>query len=189
MIRVHVAASTPVARAGLEAVVRTERDFDLVGEDDVADVVVHDSEVRHSAEHTSAPIVLLAGDATRSIAGLLRNGVRAVLPQDATPAQIIAAIYAVAAGLAVVPAEEAATAIPQAMPETRSEPPPEPLTPREMQVLEMLAEGIGNKEIAARLGISDHTAKFHVNSILAKLNAGSRTEAVTRGIRAGLIMI
>jgi DNA-binding NarL/FixJ family response regulator len=55
----------------------------------------------------------------------------------------------------------------------------EPLTPREMDVLEMLAEGLSNKMIAHRLSISDHTAKFHVNSILAKLNAGTRTEAVT----------
>jgi DNA-binding NarL/FixJ family response regulator len=65
----------------------------------------------------------------------------------------------------------------------------EPLTPREMDVLEMLAEGLSNKMIAHRLSISDHTAKFHVNSILAKLNAGTRTEAVTRGIRLGLIKI
>ena len=56
-------------------------------------------------------------------------------------------------------------------------------------VLEMLAEGLSNKMIAHRLSISDHTAKFHVNSILAKLNAGTRTEAVTRGIRLGLIKI
>jgi DNA-binding NarL/FixJ family response regulator len=53
----------------------------------------------------------------------------------------------------------------------------------------MLAEGLSNKMIAHRLSISDHTAKFHVNSILAKLNAGTRTEAVTRGIRLGLIKI
>ena len=65
----------------------------------------------------------------------------------------------------------------------------EALTPREMDVLEMLAEGLSNKMIAHRLSISDHTAKFHVNSILAKLNAGTRTEAVTRGIRLGLIKI
>ena len=65
----------------------------------------------------------------------------------------------------------------------------EALTPREMDVLEMLAEGLSNKMIAHRLSISDHTAKFHVNSILAKLHAGTRTEAVTRGIRLGLIKL
>ena len=63
------------------------------------------------------------------------------------------------------------------------------LTPREVQVLAMLAEGHGNKTIAWKLGISEHTAKFHVASILSKLNAGTRTEAVTLGIRRGLIMV
>ena len=63
------------------------------------------------------------------------------------------------------------------------------LSPRELDVLEMLAEGLSNKMIAHRLSISDHTAKFHVNSILAKLDAGTRTEAVTRGIRLGLIKL
>jgi DNA-binding NarL/FixJ family response regulator len=65
----------------------------------------------------------------------------------------------------------------------------EPLTPREAEVLGMLAEGHSNKSIAHRLGISEHTVKFHVTSIMGKLNAGSRTEAVTQGIRQGLIML
>ena len=65
----------------------------------------------------------------------------------------------------------------------------EPLTPREMEALEMLAEGLSNKQIAARLNISEHTAKFHVNSILSKLHAGTRTEAVIRGIRSGLVKV
>jgi DNA-binding CsgD family transcriptional regulator len=63
------------------------------------------------------------------------------------------------------------------------------LTPREIQVLAMLAEGHGNKTIAWKLGISEQTAKFHVASILSKLNSGTRTEAVTLGIRRGLILI
>ncbi len=65
----------------------------------------------------------------------------------------------------------------------------EPLTPREVQVLGLLAEGAGNKEIAARLNISEHTAKFHISSIFSKLGVSTRTEAVTRGYREGLIMI
>jgi DNA-binding CsgD family transcriptional regulator len=68
-------------------------------------------------------------------------------------------------------------------------PPAQPLTPREIEVLGMLAEGLGNKTIARRLGISEHTVKFHVGSILAKLDASSRTEAVTLGARRGLIML
>ena len=65
----------------------------------------------------------------------------------------------------------------------------EELTPREVEVLRMMAEGLGNKEIAARLGISDHTVKFHISSILAKIGASTRTEAVTLGIRMGLILL
>ena len=66
---------------------------------------------------------------------------------------------------------------------------PQTLTPRETEVLGMIADGLGNKIIAARLGISTHTVKFHIASIFAKLEAGSRTEAVTIGIRKGLLMI
>jgi DNA-binding NarL/FixJ family response regulator len=66
---------------------------------------------------------------------------------------------------------------------------PEPLTRREREVLQMLASGLGNKLIAARLVISEHTVKFHVASILGKLGAGSRTEAVSIGIRRGLVLL
>jgi DNA-binding NarL/FixJ family response regulator len=65
----------------------------------------------------------------------------------------------------------------------------EELTPRELQVLELLAEGLPNKVIARRLGISDHTVKFHVNAVLGKLGAQSRTEAVVRATRLGLILL
>src|SRR5205823_1464180 len=94
--------------------------------------------------------------------------------QDVTAEQIIAAVHAAAAGLHVTPVEEGLAFLPREPVEEIVE----PLTPREMDVLEMLAEGLSNKMIAHRLSISDHTAKFHVNSILAKLNAGTRTEAV-----------
>ena len=65
----------------------------------------------------------------------------------------------------------------------------ESLTPRESEVLVMMSEGLSNKMIAFRLGISEHTVKFHVQSVMAKLNAGTRTEAVMLGIRQGLIML
>ena len=65
----------------------------------------------------------------------------------------------------------------------------EALSPREIEVLGMMAEGIGNKEIAARLAISEHTVKFHVASIMGKLHAGTRTEAVMLGVRMGLILV
>jgi len=108
---------------------------------------------------------------------------------DVTAEQIIAAVHAAAAGLQVTPVEDGVGLLPRAQMHEPVEEIVEPLTPREMDVLEMLAEGLSNKMIAHRLSISDHTAKFHVNSILAKLNAGTRTEAVTRGIRLGLIKI
>jgi DNA-binding NarL/FixJ family response regulator len=76
---------------------------------------------------------------------------------------------------------------------TESEPDLKPasgvLTPREIEVLRLIADGASNKIIAHKLGISDHTAKFHVTSILSKLNAGSRTEAVTLGVRKGLVYL
>jgi DNA-binding NarL/FixJ family response regulator len=68
-------------------------------------------------------------------------------------------------------------------------PPATPLTPRELEVLRLMADGASNKIIAHRLGISDHTVKFHVTSILSKLNAGTRTEAVTLGVRQGLVYL
>jgi DNA-binding NarL/FixJ family response regulator len=116
-------------------------------------------------------------------------GARRTSSQDVTADQILAAVHAAAAGLQVMSVEEGAVFLPRSQMHVPVEEIVEPLTPREMDVLEMLAEGLSNKMIAHRLSISDHTAKFHVNSILAKLNAGTRTGAVTRGIRLGLIKI
>ena len=73
--------------------------------------------------------------------------------------------------------------------EAGRKPPATPLTPRELEVLRLMADGASNKIIAHRLGISDHTVKFHVASILSKLNAGTRTEAVMLGVRQGLVYL
>jgi DNA-binding NarL/FixJ family response regulator len=125
-------------------------------------------------------------------ADLFRNGLRAVLPNEATAEEIIAALSAVAAGLAVIPPEVINSLLSDAAqvnrPSTLSSE-GESLTSREMEVLEMIAEGLGNKTIAFKLGISEHTVKFHVSSIFSKLRASSRAEAVTLGIRRGLIML
>jgi DNA-binding NarL/FixJ family response regulator len=126
--------------------------------------------------------VLLASDPHPSTTlEAIRSGVRAVLSRDANPDQMIAAIQAVAAGLVVVQLEELGS--PRTVELT------EALTARETEVLGMMAEGLSNKVIAHRLGISEHTVKFHVTSIMGKLSAASRTEAVTRGIRQGLILL
>jgi len=129
----------------------------------------------------------------------LPTGVRAVLPRNVTRGELIAAIEAVAAGLFVVhPAADLLPALrprePDVGPGSNVVPPlnpqlVEPLTRREVEVLQLLAGGLSNKEIAARLNISEHTAKFHVASIMSKLGATSRTEAVTLGIRHGLVML
>jgi len=120
----------------------------------------------------------------------LRAGVRAVLPREVTPEQLRAALEAAAAGLVVVHRSEVDTFLPATV--GSSAPVDEllePLTRREREVLQMLAAGLANKEIAARLAISDHTVKFHVASILGKLGASTRTEAVSAGIRRGLVLL
>src|SRR5579885_1200453 len=105
MIRVHIAVSRPVARAGLEAMLRAQPDFEVADQERGADVVVTDT-APNGPQEAGAPIVLLADSTLATTSDLLRQAVRAVLPNDASPAQIIAAVYAAAAGLAVVPAED-----------------------------------------------------------------------------------
>jgi DNA-binding NarL/FixJ family response regulator len=117
-----------------------------------------------------------------------RLGVRALLSRDAGAAEILAAVETAAAGMAVVDPRELETLLSSnasapVSAETHT------LTARELEVLRMMAEGAANKTIAWKLGISDHTVKFHVASILGKLHAASRTEAVTVGVRKGLILL
>jgi DNA-binding NarL/FixJ family response regulator len=140
------------------------------------------------------PVILLVDNPGRRISEALPAGVRAVLPRNITPTEIVAAIEAVAAGLYVFhPADiDSIPALRPPQSETGpelGEPIVEHLTPREIEVLQLLSAGLGNKEIATRLNISEHTAKFHVASIMGKLGAATRTEAVTLGIRHGLVMI
>ena len=181
MIRVWIETSSTILRSGLRALL--ESGVGLEPADSLADA---DAVLREDAAGDDflahAPTVLLT-DASPS-ATLLRSGVRAILPRHAPAEQIVAALHAAATGLVAVPFE-ASRALSNTAPEAGAE----VLTPRELETLEMLAEGLSNKQIAYRLGISDHTAKFHVNSIFAKLEAGTRTEAVMRGIRLGLVKI
>ncbi|HEY6345882.1 MAG TPA: response regulator transcription factor [Bryobacteraceae bacterium] len=181
MTRVRIETTSAVTRAGLEALLASRPEIEIVDSASEADVVL--SEALEISE-SSAPIVpiVLLGDVTPHEG--LRAGARAVLGRDASPAQIAAALQAAAAGLIAVPAHDSGALAPPLAEESA-----EPLTPRELDVLEMLAEGLSNKMIAYRLSISEHTAKFHVNSILAKLNSGTRTEAVMRGVRLGLVKL
>jgi two-component system, NarL family, response regulator YdfI len=208
VIRLLIAAPSAIVRAGLESVGAQGSGIEVVGASGLAglsaaidrhqpDVVLAAVEAHHDeppedlialAARDGAPaIIVLAPDLQSSWTGdALRSGIRAVLPGDLGPREILAAVEAAAAGLVVLhPQDIPALVADRPLPAAQSQ----ALTPREIQVLAMLAEGHGNKTIAWKLGISEHTAKFHVASILSKLNAGTRTEAVTLGIRRGLILI
>ena len=189
-----------------------------VAEGVTPDVVIYDAErqgqeslaalrsfLDESDEDGGAPTFLLIGaEGSDWLRGFLRGGlVRAALPSVASGAEIIAAIEAIAAGLVALDVQTLAALFPPAASSVDdlsiAAPPGErsptdelmldALTARERGVLEMLAEGLSNKEIAGRMKISEHTVKFHVASIFAKLHVTTRTEAVMRGVRQGLIMM
>jgi NarL family two-component system response regulator YdfI len=134
------------------------------------------------------PILLLM-DAPNSalVTPALRAGIRGAIPSDATPQEIESAVHAVSAGLVVTTPTFLAELWPE--PQIFPEELAEPLSSRELEVLDLLAEGLSNKLIAHRLNISEHTVKTHVASIFAKLGASSRTEAVSQAIRRGLVML
>lgn len=198
---VVVVSADPLARAGLSALVSARPDLSLAGEASPPDAV------GRAAAHpgaallvdlgageaavglgallaTAAPLVALAFD-TAAAAAALRAGARAVLLRGATADAIAAALAAAARGLAVLdgPVADAFVRAPDPSGGV------EALTGREREVLSLLAEGLGNRAIASRLGISEHTAKFHVNSILGKLGASTRAEAIVRAARKGLVLI
>lgn len=179
MTRVLVVAQSAIARAGLESLLRATGQVDVIDSagGEGADVIVAEWDPASDPAPAAVPIVALT-DEPGVASEALRSGVRAVLPKQAPPSQIVAAIQAVAAGLLVLYPDD---------PRPRRE--NGPLTTREIEVLSMLADGDSNKIIAHRLGISEHTVKFHVTSIMSKLHAGSRTEAVTEGLRRGLILL
>jgi two-component system, NarL family, response regulator YdfI len=151
------------------------------------DVVVEQGEPQFEAVQT--PSVVLVDDPR----AVWRNEIpahderaRAVLSRDATADEIVAAVVAVAAGLVAVQPHTLAASMEFVTPGLADR---ERLSPRESEVLIQLARGAGNKQIAAALTISEHTVKFHLASIFAKLGVSSRTEAVTQGVRRGLIML
>ena len=213
MIRVFIIAASPLARAGLHdllaargvAVAGSAASIDALSDrapDTEIGVVLIDTSGDRSesmladladSDLASETSVVFLTD--RPAAGwsseALRSGVRAILPTDIAPDQLLAALQAASVGLVVLhPADMNATLPAAAAPASQSLAElAEPLTRREREVLQMLAAGLGNKEIAARLAISDHTAKFHVASILGKLGAATRTEAVALAIRRGLVLL
>ncbi|MGH9356649.1 MAG: response regulator transcription factor [Terriglobia bacterium] len=135
-------------------------------------------------------IALAAGPASLTPAELMQHGIAALLPRDATSEEIIAAVHAAAAGLVVLHPAMIDRDTEFVRPRRLAQGDPAPrLTARELEILQMLSGGLGNKEIAWQLKISEHTVKFHLSSIFTKLDVSSRAEAVSLGYRLGLILM
>jgi len=213
-ISVLVAATDNIVRAGLLVLVSAHVELTVVGsaigtdtltalvEELQPDVVLLELELDDDqsiaekllplrlAQQESAVVILVNAPQSEWTIEAIRLGVQAVLPRRAEGEEIIAAILAARVGLIVLHPDAIDSLVGFSPLVGRELPLPlVALTPREIEVLNMIAEGLGNKVIARRLGISEHTVKFHVSSIFTKLNAKSRTEAVTLGARQGLIML
>jgi DNA-binding NarL/FixJ family response regulator len=202
-IRIVVVAGDPLARAGLAALLAGQPGCEVVGhlpaDDQLAahlpvyrpEALVWDlgwepAEALETMEEVELPVVALLGD-EGAAAAAWAAGARALLLREARPEQVTAALKAVVNGLAVLePTLSGAFLLPL---QAAERPPAVELTPRERQVLQLMAEGLSNKAIALRLEISDHTVKFHINAIMSKLNAQSRTEAVVQATRLGLLLL
>ena len=215
MFSVMVHAENSVMRVGLESLIRSNKNLEVVGSSSNAvsllkqvkelqpDVVLlewlrEDDEPLWETLETvgsglSSPAIVVLADSEYNdwAADALNKGVRAILPRRSSTDEILAAVVAAAVGLVVLHSDLIEDLLPLKESPGSVLPtlPIQALTSREIEVLGMLALGLGNKTIASRLGISEHTVKFHVSSIFTKLNASSRTEAVTLGARLGLILL
>jgi DNA-binding NarL/FixJ family response regulator len=199
-VRVLVVGDDPLARGGLAALLGRRDELALVGEapaDEAAariatagpDAVLWDLGLEGGGGDAlggvaGAPVVALAATEPHA-AEALRAGARAVLLRGATGAALAGALVATARGLVVLEPTLAGDWLrpPDAPADSRG------LTAREREVLALLGEGLSNKTIAARLGISEHTAKFHVNAILGKLGVDRRAEAIVKAARLGLVVL
>jgi len=198
-------ADDPLARAGLAALLADVPDCEIVGQMSTVsltadlpldlftppDAIIWDMgwdpvEAVLDWPDMPAPVLALLSDGEQATA-VWQNGVRGILLRDMDTDKLLAAAQAIANGLVVVESQLAAALLPLTGNDDFA--PDDPLTPRELEVLQRLAEGLTNKAIAQELGISEHTVKFHVNAIMGKLHAQSRTEAVVRATRLGLILL
>ena len=202
MTNVFVAATTPTMRAGLRALL-LHTDTQVVDEGSAltnaamrlayVDVfVMADDQLLADAAHDlseseALALVVLSDEAqtVRMLQSLPLRGWGIVSP-EATTAELEAAIKAVEQGLIVLPPTLAEQHFTQ---RAIVDEPAEPLTTREQEVLDLISQGLSNKLIAQRLSISEHTVKFHISSLYTKLGASSRTDAVSRGARRGLITL
>lgn len=202
MIRVAIVSPNHALRVGLREVLGSHVNIKVIGEsaslenikDSETEVIVFTSvsSVVLQNEYKDAAILFLTDD-VESIRPLLNSKVRTwgLLSADATEDELVAAVLAVGEGLWV----GAPGLVGELMRMPRSgeslggDVLIEPLTAREKEVLQLMAQGLANKQIAFSLGISEHTVKFHLSSLYAKLGISSRTEAVRRGIELGLISL
>ena len=208
-IRILVADDHPMLREGLVAVLSTQPDFDVVGEAAdgsevvqlaetlLPDVILLDLEMpvvdgvaalEQLRENGSGArtIVFTAYDTDERILGSLRAGARGYLLKGASRAELFEAVRTVHSGGSLLQPVVTGRLLDH-MSHEEDAPEPEPLTPRELEVLGLLARGLPNREIAGNLFISERTIKFHVGSILAKLDAGNRTEAARIAVQRGLV--
>ncbi|HXF86282.1 MAG TPA: response regulator transcription factor [Anaerolineales bacterium] len=191
MIRVLLSVTSPALRAGLHALLAADEQIRIVGnsleEESEADVII-----TTSASHASFPdnergtlpraAILLLSDDPLEVREMKRtHKVWGALHPDASAEELNAAVRALSQGLIV--------GAPTLLWEENEPPSHSPLTERESEVLELLARGMANKQIAAALGISEHTVKFHVSSIYSKLNVTNRAEAVREGLRGGWLAL
>lgn len=211
-LRVLIVATSPLARAGLASLLLDQPGIAVVGQTapdsdfpealDVyrPEVLVWDmgweplQYIERLNDLRGTPVLALLADERHAIEvmpPLLGAGVRGILLQDASVDTLTAALGALARGLLTMPSALAELALNRSFNATSAGDlgSVETLTAREAEVLELIAEGLPNKTVAARLSISEHTVKFHVNAILTKLGAQSRTEAVVRATRLGLIAL
>ena len=209
-LRLLVVAADPLARAGLVTLLEDGPELQIVGQVSGGESLVEELEVFQpdvlvidlgwepveglvgleelslDPEDDRLVVIVLTPD-EETAAAAWAAGARGLLPRTTSGERLVAAIQGVAQGLAVIEPELLASAWPVGSPEGLDL--AEDLTPRELEVLQLLAEGLANKAIAQRLDISEHTVKFHVNAIMKKLGAQSRTAAVVQATRLGLIML
>ena len=210
MIRIFLIAAPGPARERLERLLESLDvriigwaeelelvDQEMAGEADVVVVVAADlppedllDSLQGARLRRDARVVLLVDQAAPDwVNRAIRAGARGILPEEVGGEQLATTLEAVARGLVVMHPSQVQLARAAGNSFEESAELVEPLTMRERDVLRMLSEGLGNKEIAARLRISEHTVKFHVASILGKLGASTRTEAVSVALRRGLILL
>lgn len=203
-IRLLIVADDPLARAGLVTMFEDREEIDLVGqmtggegmveELDLyrPDVLVWDwgwdaDEAPVEIADLDVPTLALLPHADLA-ADAWAAGAAGLLMRDSGGARLVSAVQAMARQLHVFD-EQTSEFLKKSDLLDREAPPVEALTPREQEVLQLLAEGLSNRAIAQELEISEHTVKFHVNAIMSKLDAQSRTEAVVRATRLGLILL